>query len=78
MRFATFRLEKGECLKRNDCLRLIKGGKDVVVYFQEAIRSDPPAIGKILCKECMDITKKELKGTDIQLIIVGEEENDKL
>ena len=73
MKFATFRLEKGECLNCNDCGKPVRGGKGAVVYFMEATRSDPPAIGKVLCKECMDTKKKELKDTDIQLIIIGEE-----
>lgn len=49
MRFAVFRLEKGERLKCNECNALVKGGKNVIVYFQEATRSDPPSIGKVLC-----------------------------
>ena len=76
MKFATFRLEKGERLNCNNCGTPVKGGKDVVVYFQEATRSDPPSIGKVLCKECMDKIKKEHVGTDIKIIIVGEDEND--
>lgn len=73
MRFAVFRLEKGERLKCNECNALVKGGKNVIVYFQEATRSDPPSIGKVLCPKCMQIQKDRADGIDVKVIIVGEE-----
>ena len=78
MKFAMFRLGRGERLDCDDCGNPTKGGKGAFVYFMEATRSDPPSIGKVLCKECMDRTKKECEGTDVEVIIVGEEENDGL
>lgn len=73
MKFAVFRLEGGERLKCNECGTLVKGGKDAKVYLQEATRSDSPSIGKVLCNKCMWIQKDRAEGTDIKIIIVGEE-----
>jgi hypothetical protein len=75
MRFAVFRLEKGERLKCNECNEFVKGEKGMRawVYFQEATRSDPPSIGKVLCPKCMQIQKDRAEGTDVKIIIVGEE-----
>lgn len=70
MKFAEFTLRKGERLICDDCNTIIKGilGK-TMVYLQEATRSDPPAVGKVLCVNCMEKLKKD---TDIKVIIVNE------
>jgi hypothetical protein len=75
MKFAVFNLGQGERLKCNICGTMVKGvKKQTKIYLREATRADPPAIGEVVCKECLEKKKVELEGSGIEIFVVNEDE----